>query len=289
MFRRIRMKCSSCGLTGHSKRVCSIPITPAQLKMAKNTRSKTEIINTAKALIEMKKNSIQHNTTPAVLEISPLPISINVEFLKDKVKTYIDSRKDFYVESARNPYIEDEFSEFWLAKASNGEQIGKGSGGMDIKTGLNEGIDAMCVIMNSTGSNEKSLMQNFSTAGQNLDTLFTEGKDNDAIKLFTESYSAKIQKIKEERGLTDLYILAFVSTQKDIYAVCFRLHIDRIPSVCSAGFVAGTTKENKNIMTLNFIDPVHGNVRLYKSKKRLELRLKMDAINAPEAIKLYSL
>ena len=46
---------------------------------------------------------------------------------------------------------------------------------MDIQTSSNEGIDAMCVVMNkSNTSNEKSLMQNFKTAGENLDTLFRE-------------------------------------------------------------------------------------------------------------------
>jgi hypothetical protein len=48
--------------------------------------------------------------------------------------------------------------------------------------------------MNKGTSNEKSLMQNFSSAGKNLDTLFTEKKDVEALSLFTEEYISKINK-----------------------------------------------------------------------------------------------
>ena len=47
------------------------------------------------------------------------------------------------------------------------------------------------------------------------------------------------------------------------------------------------SKTCKNILIENFIDDEIGNVQLYKSKKRLELRLCKDIINNCYSIKLY--
>ena len=199
------------------------------------------------------------------------------------VKKYVDSRLDFYKETKRNLVIEDEFSEYWLAKASNGKQIGKGSGGMDIKTSTNEGIDAMCIIMNKTISNEKSLVQNFSTAGQNLDNLFIEKKDTEAIQLFMKTYQTKLNKTKLDYSLEKMYIIGFISLNHSVYATCFELNIDNIPNIVSGGF----TKSNKSIKINNFIDTGFGEVKLYKSKKRIELRLKSSIISQEDTIKLY--
>jgi hypothetical protein len=221
-----------------------------------------------------------------VLEPCNPPASVNTEQLKGYVENYMGGRREFYRETTRSPYIEDEFSEWWTAKASRGIEIGKGSGGMDVKTGVGEGIDAMCVVMNSNGSNEKSLMQNFSEAGANLDTLFIEGKDSDALELFTKGYSEKIMNIKETAGLTDLYILAFVSTMSDIYLVCLKLNPDLISDVRSGGFVGN---QGKNIIAKNFINPELGDVKLYKSKKRLELRFKKKVLDSEYVVKLYTL
>ena len=143
----------------------------------------------------------------------------------------------------------------------------------------------MCVIMNKGTSNEKSLMQNFSSAGKNLDTLFTEKKDVEALSLFTEEYISKIKKTKLNNNLNNLYILSFISTKKNIYIVCFKLYIDRINNVKTKGF----TEKIKNIKTDHFIDSKLGDIRLYKSKKRLELRLKNNIIYDKHTVNLYDI
>ena len=48
-----------------------------------------------------------------------------------------------------------------------------------------------------------------------------------------------------------------------------------------------TTTKCKNITIDNFIDCSVGNVKLYKSKKRLELRLSKEIINNKYSIKLF--
>jgi hypothetical protein len=230
---------------------------------------------------EYKSDIIDNN----FLTICDLPDSINQKDLSSMIKKYIDSRKDFYKDSGRNIYIEDEFSEYWLEKVTSGKSIGKGSGGMDVKTKSNEGIDATCIIMNNSISNEKSLIQNFTSAGDNLDTLFLEKRDKEAVQMFVTKFSNKIVKTKEKHQLTDLYIVAFVSTKDSVYCVCLKMNIDKIDKIKSEGF----GKKTKNIDLTNFIDPKFGKVSLCKSKKRLELRLKKESINHKFAVKMYSM
>jgi hypothetical protein len=50
---------------------------------------------------------------------------------------------------------------------------------------------------------------------------------------------------------------------------------------------ASFTKSKKNIIIDNFIDEEYGNVKLYKSKKRLELRLCKNIIDSEYSIKIY--
>ena len=277
------MPCSICKQEGHKANNKKFH---HNFEIIKKDKLEKKQINDSLVLEEKLRSEIITNNLPKVLEICSIPSSIDINYLKEKVKIYMDGRKEFYTESGRNPYIEDEFSEFWLAKASKGKQIGKGSGGMDIQTNSNEGIDAMCVVMNkSNTSNEKSLMQNFKTAGENLDTLFKEKKDKEAIELFTNEYITKIKKTKENNKLTDLYILSFISTKTNVFIVCFKLYIDRISNVKSLGF----TEQCKNIKTDNFIDSKLGDIRLYKSKKRLELRFKKNILNDTNIVNIYDI
>jgi hypothetical protein len=221
-----------------------------------------------------------------VLEICDIPSSIDVERLKTEVTTYIRPREAFYIATGRSFYIEDEFSEYWMALASKGEQIGKGSGGMDVRTGAGEGVDVMCVVMGPHHSNEKSLMQNFSESGADLDTYFKEKNDNLALALFRDGYEKKIRKTKEEKNLNNLYIIAFISNGPSIHLACFKLNLDKIKTIASAGFV-GDKEKCVNIKIDNFIPNELGYVLLYKSKKRMELRLNKTILENSKVVKLY--
>jgi hypothetical protein len=224
-----------------------------------------------------------------VLEPCKIPNSLNIEQMKDLIKKYMEPRTEYYRSKQRAPYVEDEFSEYYTAITTKGIEIGGGSCGMDVKTGLGEGIDAMCVIMNSTHSNEKSLIQNFSKSGENLDELFHKKDDATAVKLFISDYTTKLQKCKTEKGLNDLYILAFISTQTDVYLTAFQIHLEHLSNVSSGGFI-GKNKDNYvNIEVNHFIHPNYGNVRLYKSKKRMELRLHANILKHPHTVKLCTM
>ena len=235
-------------------------------------------------------NNIKHieSETSPVLTLCPLPESFNKDILEEEIKKYMKPREEYYKHKNRSPYVEDEFSEYFTALASGGCEIGGGHCGMDVKTKNDEGIDAMCVIMNNNISNEKSIIQNFVSSGSDLDTLFKEKKHDETVGLFMNDYKKKLEKVKENRNLKDLYILAFISTNTDIYIACFKINIEKINFVKSGGFVRGETGKGVTILIDNFIDSNIGKVTLYKSKKRVELRLKKKLLQEEHVFKIFT-
>lgn len=131
---------------------------------------------------------------------------------------------------------------------------------------------------NGSYSNEKSVMQNFST-GSNLDILFNKSKGNDAVEIFKNKLSVKYDLYKEK----EIYYAIFVCHKKNIYLVCFKLFPENIKNMEFISF----SKANKTILIDNFIDAQYGNFKLYKSKKRLELRLCKNIIHSEYSVKVF--
>lgn len=223
---------------------------------------------------------------PNVIEICKTPDYIDMTLLKSLVSAYLAPRIPFYTETGGNMFIEDEFSEYFVAKASNGVQIGKGHCPMDVKTSNDDGIDAMCVCLNGNQTNEKSIIQNFAESGKALDGLFADKKDVEAVTLFMADLKKKWDYVKLDRGLNDLYYSCFISTKTNVYFATLKINPDAIDGVESGGFRAGSTGD-KNILFKNFIDPAIGIVTLYKSKKRIELRLTKAILESEHTVKLY--
>jgi len=119
-------------------------------------------------------------------------------------------------------------------------------------------------------------MQNF-TDSNNLDSLFNIESSGKAVEIFKKKLIDKYEKKK------NIYYLIFVCKNKNIYLSCLKFNIDNIKNM---KFSKLSTK-CKNIEISNFIDNKIGNVKLYKSKKRLELRLSKEIINNECCIKLY--
>ena len=107
--------------------------------------------------------------------------------------------------------------------------------------------------------------------------------------MFVDQYSKKLIKTKNEKKLTDLFILAFITTRIDVHIVCFKINLENVKNVSSGGFVNEKKAKCVNINVNNFIDPNHGKVVLYKSKKRLELRLCKKVIESEHAVKIYTM
>ena len=243
--------------------------------------------------IQQKENILENIVLPVnsngnneVLEICKLPESLNIQKMNECINKYMASRVEYYQVKKRSPFIEDEFSEYFTAICTDGIEIGGGSCAMDVLTKNNEGIDAMCVIMNKKISNEKSIIQNFCSSGKELDILFKEKKHTEAVQLYSEQYLKKLQDVINNKKLKELYILAFISTNKDVFIVCFKININNIKNVSSGGFVSN---KNVNIMINNFINCSFGNVKLYKNKRRLELRLSHNVLKNENVVKVYTM
>jgi len=86
-----------------------------------------------------------------------------------------------------------------------------------------------------------------------------------------------------------MYILAYISTNVDVYLAFFKINISRISFVVSGGFIEGKTEKCVNILVDNFIDSNIGKVTLYKSKKRVELRFKKEILQERYIYKIYSM
>lgn len=231
------------------------------------------------------ENEHPNNSGTHVLEIAPLPEGLNIDAMKAMIHDYLSHRLSFYREAKRSLFVEDEFSEWFIEKVTGGEQIGKGHIAMDVKTGAGDGVDVFCIIMNKLESNEKSLIQNFKKTGKDLDILFKEQKFADAIQMFMTNYKEKLEEVVRTKRMRALYYLGFISTVDEVFLVNFKINVEHIQHVG----VKKATKGGVSIFLKNFIRPEHGNVKLYKSKKRVELRLSKAVVEHPHAVSIYKL
>ena len=168
-------------------------------------------------------------------------------------------------ETGGNLTIDSKISEFMSSKCiDKGKWVGRGNGPIDVEND-NSGIDVACLCLNGITTNEKSLGQKFKGDGGNLlDLHFTNKKDALTLDLFVNDLNNKLCKITK-----DIYYFIFISTEKDIYLSILSINPKSLLFVKSRGF----SKQAKSIKTTGFINNKYGNVILYKSKKRLELRL----------------
>jgi hypothetical protein len=193
----------------------------------------------------------------------------------NKLRFYIEKefegiRGDMAKEENANLKIESDVSEYIIAKCiEKGKRVGKGSGPIDVEN-ENIGIDVACLCLNNNTTNEKSLGQKFKGDGGNLlDIHFSNEKHTHALDLYVNEMKNKFSKIKKY-----LYYFILISTKKDIYLSILSINPKNLQLVKSCGF----SSQRKSIKTSGFIDNKYGNVILYKSKKRLELRLNSSVL-----------
>jgi hypothetical protein len=210
---------------------------------------------------------------------------LNVDLLKEMIKNYMSQERLEYYSStnSKNLELESGFSEYWIAKATNGKRIGDGNCPVDIITNTGDIIDVMCLCLNNNYTNEKSIIQNFANGGNNLDELFEKNKISKAINIYTEHYFNKINKCIQEYNTKNIYYYTFISTSTNIYLSIFKLNVKNIYNIKELNI----SKKCKSINCYNFIDDNYGTTKLYKSKKRLELRLHKNVLTLNNTIKLY--
>ena len=123
-------------------------------------------------------------------------------------------------------------------------------------------------------------MQNFANCN-NLDTLFNTNKGDDAVEIFRQKYTEKCN--FKDGNKKDIYYIIFICKKKNVFLSCLKLNAENISNMSFSKF----TKSCKNILINNFIDEKNGNVKLYKSKKRLELRLSKNILDQKCSVKIF--
>lgn len=198
---------------------------------------------------------------------------VNINKLKSKLQIEFDKDSDRYKmakEEGANLKIDSDISEWWVKECiPNGKRVGKGNGPIDVEND-EMGIDVACLCLNGDQTNEKSLGQKFKGDGGNsLDIYFNEKKDKLAVELYLNEIKNKYETVKKDK-----YYYIFISTKSDIYLSIMKINPNNLLLVKSDGF----TSQGKSIKISGFIKPKYGKVTLYKSKKRIELRLNKEIL-----------
>lgn len=175
----------------------------------------------------------------------------------------------------------DSSLELWLTGAlNNGKHVGNGSHPVDVTCTTSTGdisIDIKSVSATSRSgkftksqSGETSLGQDFKDSETTLDELFTAGRYDEIIAKWISGLTKKLTTITG-----DIYYVFIVedsnihNKQKHIGIAIAKIDIPSIQRF-TKGIV---TRQAKSIPVLNACDGNYCYLKIYKSKKRLELRL----------------
>jgi hypothetical protein len=264
-----------------------------------------QIINNTNVLLYQLKYFLLHETTfnkkiNIFMQknkydiLTPCPINnlkkiLNIVTLKKYVFNDVKSNYEYFNDANLTYTISNPTKAEWIIYKSikNSLWIGKGNNKADVLLQLlftNIYIDVGVLTLNGNQTNEKSIMQNF-TQGNNLDELFINKKGSDAVNIFKNKLIEKYQtQTSPLNKINKYYYMLFICHEKNIHLTCFNFNQINIQNMSFESFIGS---EYKNILIRNFIDIKYGNVKLYKSKKRLELRLNKNIINESCSIKLY--
>ena len=180
--------------------------------------------------------------------------------------------------------VPKEHIEQWFTQALNVKPVGAGSypidiyndrekWGADIKM-LNIKISRSGNVTNSD-SGEASLGQNFSDAGIALDTLFANRKFDEIKNNWVRLYKQKYEALNKDYSVDKIYYLFILRpgvqvNGADFYFCGASVDIKKLNNVS----VNESRTTGSSVFLNNFISDVFGNTKIYKAKKRLELRLK---------------
>lgn len=228
------------------------------------------------------KNTINDDLQDYVVKPCRLLEFINLSVLKKYVKKDIDSNKEYFDDKKITYKISDPKKAEWILHKSikNSKLVGDGNKNIDIFLSDEKiGIDVSVLSLTKNLTNEKSVIQNFSTEN-NLDNLFLSNKGIDILEIFKNKM---MEKYKSDDEINEFYYVIFVCEKQNVYMLCFEINYENILNMSFDGF----TRNAKSLLINNFIDKQFGETKLYKSKKRIELRLNKNIVNEKYSIKIY--
>jgi len=178
--------------------------------------------------------------------------------------------------------IPKEHLEQWLVQALQVEAVGAGSYPIDILKPHEWGADVKmlsCKVDKSDNltngdSGETSLAQKFVGTGISLDNMFKQEQYQEIIDGWTSIWKEKLVNVKIDKNIDNVYFFFFLrGSKKESYICAFEVDIDNI----NTNIITQrdeNSKVDKSVFLNGVIDAKYGNSKIYKAKKRLELRLK---------------
>ncbi|MBU3102259.1 hypothetical protein KPL44_23760 [Clostridium sp. DSM 17811] len=172
--------------------------------------------------------------------------------------------------------VPKEHIEQWVVQAIGGHPVGAGSYGVDvIKPGifgadvkmLSCKIDAFGNVTNSD-SGETSLAQNFKDTGVSLDQLFQDKKYEEIVDGWKKIITYKLEKVKTEQSVNKIYYIFILRAGVNFKLCGMEVNIDELQNI------SADHASSSSLFIDNFIDSNFGGVKIYKAKKRMELRLR---------------
>ncbi len=169
-----------------------------------------------------------------------------------------------------------EHMEQWIVQALNAEPMGAGSYPVDIKTKeFLADVKSMSIKVDKNGSisnvesGETSLAQKFKE--ENLDNYFVNKQYDNIKNLWVDILQKKYKSVISKTDIGKIYYIFFMRANLDYYIFITKLNHSLITQENMQVNIERTTKDSVYINGM--IDKNFGSVKIYKAKKRMELRL----------------
>ncbi|MBU1164568.1 hypothetical protein KKA15_03330 [Patescibacteria group bacterium] len=174
-----------------------------------------------------------------------------------------------------NIQIPKEFLEQWVAQGLGWERVGSGSYPIDVyskEKKFGADVKFMSAAVDSEDNfkkgvtGESSLGQKFVDAGTDLDQDFASKEYDKILNGWKKILSEKMQKPIKDYDLKQVYYFIFLRGGNSIHLAVAKVFPSKIKNL------AVKSATGKSVFVDGFIDASYGNVKIYKSKKRMELR-----------------
>ena len=176
--------------------------------------------------------------------------------------------------------IPKEHLEQWLCHALKASPTGAGSYPVDIIKGIKWASDVKMLShkvnkdnsFRNSDSGETSLGQKFKDIGVKLDEMFEKFKYDEILSGFMNVFQEKYKKVTIDKDISEFYYIVFIRAGNKFYCSIISLDLNEVDNI---KIDLDRSKNSKtSVWTSNFINKDCGSVKIYKSKKRMELRLR---------------
>ena len=205
-------------------------------------------------------------------------------------RTLISYPEHLEGQNEKSIYLEKKQCEQWIVQSLGLAPVGEGSypiDGVREENNAKIGFDVSTVNwgLTKTGKNqketgEKSLSQkfddsNFGIEGDTLDELFKNKKFTEILNSWKEILKNKWNNVIQEKSLEYISLITLVkhSALNKMYILGLKIIPENI-NHCFVRPIKNNNTDPKSVFVDNFINDELGSVKIYKAKKRMELRIR---------------